>query len=494
MQCRMFNQVPRELNQWKNNLSYEIGGLFQYVGHLPSLVDITPNVAAIQALINYWDPDASVFRFGMCELTPTLEELEGLLQVPGKGSPMIYPSGGTKEQFCRFLGLRNNSLDQHPDARSCPLRFLYDRFGEKESFECHQIDFFITRRQWEEKRVQAFDLVLINLLLFPQRHGKVTFATINMIQSLFLGIRGTTPTLIPVVIADIFSALINCQKKGGFFYASNLILQMWIIEHLVKRSLNPLDPCLPVENWIDSHRERVSRYYRVMSSSQFIEEFNSLTPEKVQWVLDWTKIRDPAFRTTQHDFIPLAGVNGLVAYIPQRVMRQFGYPQSIPMVQGVEDFRLSTVTESRSMVLEAWGNLQGLENLQLELVNKVAPAVMPGYNEWIKQRVEHDRARQQSASASPEEQMKRLRKELEESQAQLIMANKVLEDTQVQLRREKKKNERLEEAIDALDRIREGARKLSLRSSRESQSTSLLRHRDFVNMVTKTIDEIVKKD
>ncbi|XP_071933092.1 uncharacterized protein [Coffea arabica] len=319
-----------------------MGGLFQYVGHLPSLVDIIPNVSVIQALINYWDPDVSVFRFGMCELTPTIEELEGLLQMPGKGSPMVYPSGGTREQFCRFLGLRSNSLDQHPDARSCPLR-----------------------------------------------HGKVTFATINMIQNLFLGIQEATPTLIPVVIADIFSALTNCQRKGGFFYASNLILQMWIMEHLAKRLLNPLGSCLPIENWIDSHRERVGRYYRVMSSSQFIEEFNNLTPEKVQWVLDWTKVRDPAFRTTQHDFIPLAGVNGLVAYIPQRVMRQFGYPQSIPMVQGVEDLRLGTVTESQSMVLEAWGNLRRHENLQLEMVNKTAPAVMPGYNEWIKQRVEH---------------------------------------------------------------------------------------------------------
>ncbi|XP_071909673.1 uncharacterized protein [Coffea arabica] len=351
-QCRMLNQVPRELNQWKNNLSYEIGGLFQYVGHLPSLVDIIPNVSAIQALIDYWDPDASVFRFGMCELTPTLEELEGLLQVSRKDSPMIYLSRGTREQFCRFLGLRNNSLDQHPDARSCPLRFLYDRFGEKESFERHQIDFFITREQWKEKRVQAFGLVLINLLLFPQRHGKVTFATINMIQSLFLGICGTTPTLIPIVIADIFSVLTNCQRKGGFFYASNLVLQMWIMKYLTKRSLNPLGSCLPVENWIDWHRERVGRYYRVMSSSQFIEEFNNLTPGKVQWVLDWTKVRDPTFRTAQHDFIPLAGVNGLVAYIPQTVMRQFGYPQSIPMVQVIEDLRLGTVTESRSMVLE----------------------------------------------------------------------------------------------------------------------------------------------
>ena len=67
------------------------------MGYLSSLLNVTPNVAIIRALLEYWDLEGSVFRFGKCELTLTLKEIEGLLQVPGKGHLMVYPSGGTRE-------------------------------------------------------------------------------------------------------------------------------------------------------------------------------------------------------------------------------------------------------------------------------------------------------------------------------------------------------------------------------------------------------------
>ena len=59
--CRMLNQIPRELIDWKNNMTHGVNRLFQYIGHLPSLLNITPNVAIIQALLEYWDPEGSVF-------------------------------------------------------------------------------------------------------------------------------------------------------------------------------------------------------------------------------------------------------------------------------------------------------------------------------------------------------------------------------------------------------------------------------------------------
>ena len=103
----------------------DLGKLFQFVGHLPSHLDIIPNTAVICALLRYWDPEYSVFRFGECELTLTLEEAEGLLRAPGKGHSVLYPSNGTRQQFFKFLGLRENSTNEHLDAKSCPLDFLY---------------------------------------------------------------------------------------------------------------------------------------------------------------------------------------------------------------------------------------------------------------------------------------------------------------------------------------------------------------------------------
>ena len=64
-------------------MSYKVKILFKYVGHLPNLLNMTPNVAIIQVLLEYWDPEDAIFQFGECELTLTLEEIEGLLPVSG---------------------------------------------------------------------------------------------------------------------------------------------------------------------------------------------------------------------------------------------------------------------------------------------------------------------------------------------------------------------------------------------------------------------------
>mgnify|MGYP004709375481 CR=1 FL=1 len=103
------------------------------------------------------------------------------------------------------------------------------------------------------------------------------------------------------------------------------------------------------------------------------------------------------------------------------------------------------------------------------------------------------RERSLSVSISPEEQNEKLKKELEDHQLQIIVADQVLEDAWSQLKREAKKTEKLEKALDAFDKIQEEIRKLNIGSYRESQHTRLVRHEDFVKMVNRTINEIVKK-
>ena len=78
--------------------------------YLSSLLNVTPNVAIIQVLLKYWDLEGSIFRFGECELTLTLKKIESLLQVLEKGHLMVYPSGETREQFCKFFRLKQDSM------------------------------------------------------------------------------------------------------------------------------------------------------------------------------------------------------------------------------------------------------------------------------------------------------------------------------------------------------------------------------------------------
>ncbi|XP_027174610.1 uncharacterized protein LOC113774253 [Coffea eugenioides] len=162
-------------------------------------------------------------------------------------------------------------------------------------------------------------------------------------------------------------------------------------------------------------------------------------------------------------------------------MRQFGYPQQVLTMQGVGSIELNTIAECRSMVLEAWGNLRGLDNLHLDQVNKLEPRVTLEYNDWIKLTMEQEREWLPLVSVSLEEQNEKLRKELEDHQLQIIVADQALEDARSQLKREARKSEKLEKALGAFDKIQDEIRNLSIGSSRESQHTRLARYEEFLD-------------
>ena len=83
---------------------------------------------------------------------------------------------------------------------------------------------------------------------------------------------------------------------------------------------------------------------------------------------------------------------------------------------------------------------------------------------------------------------------MEDHKLQIMVADQTLEAARAQLRKEARKTEKLEKALSAFDKIQDEIRKLSIGSSRESQHTRLARHEDFVRMVSRTINEVVKRD
>ena len=91
--------------------------------------------------------------------------------------------------------------------------------------------------------------------------------------------------------------------------------------------------------------------------------------------------------------------------------------------------------------------------MHLDQVNKLEPKITLEYNEWIKLTVEQAREMSQSTPASPEVQIDKLKKEFENYQFQLIVADHALENAQSQLKRETGKTEKLERELDAFDKI-----------------------------------------
>ena len=128
----------------------------------------------------------------------------------------------------------------------------------------------------------------------------------------------------------------------------------------------------------------------------------------------------------------------------------------------MEEIKFSTISENRDMVINAWGKLQSLDNLYVSQVNKSECKVTPEYSKWIKQEMELKMKKSIPAILNIDEQISELKKELEDHQLQLIVANRALENAKIQLKKEAKKAEKLEQELDTLNRIQEGIRKLKL--------------------------------
>ena len=219
--------TPIEVQKWPTLLSpVEINQVASHLGPIGDFKDIKSDGYLVEALIHLWDPSCSVFKLGKKEMTATIEEVFGLLNLPTHGTAVIFPFASNKIEFCRFTSLKE-SIVQGSD-QSVDIKFLFDRFAPRDGFERHMGDFsFTSKEMWERKRVWVYGLAMAGTYLFPRKDKRIGFKFTKVILDLFLGIKDRRCSIVPTILADIFIACTTCQKGGKFFHGSNLILHMW---------------------------------------------------------------------------------------------------------------------------------------------------------------------------------------------------------------------------------------------------------------------------
>ena len=84
---------------------HEIEKLF---GNLTLLLNITPRPDLIEAASTFWDSDSLVFRFGSCEMMPTLAEISDLFHLPYIGKKLILARNHSSRRFLEGCGLKVN--------------------------------------------------------------------------------------------------------------------------------------------------------------------------------------------------------------------------------------------------------------------------------------------------------------------------------------------------------------------------------------------------
>ena len=103
--------------------------IHKFLGGLTFLIFVTPNPHLTRALLEFWDPVRMVFKFTNCNLTPTIEEISGFIDLLYHECQMMVPYKPSSWEFLKSMGMKSNPTWTSLDLGWTRLDFLYSRFG-----------------------------------------------------------------------------------------------------------------------------------------------------------------------------------------------------------------------------------------------------------------------------------------------------------------------------------------------------------------------------
>ncbi|XP_070008308.1 uncharacterized protein [Nicotiana sylvestris] len=360
------NKIPLELYMWWEDLG-ESGQdkVNRYLGGLIGLLKIKPIGDIIKALVTFWDPAHNVFHFSDFELTPTLEEIAGYIgstEAPLRHKYLIAPRVIAAHTFLDFLKISRGSITQ-----ICKGNFL----------------------KWEEHRCFAFMVVFLGLLVFPRKDGNIDTWIAGVVSTLLTQAKST---LAPTIVSEIFRAITACKARGDFFEGCNLLLQMWMIEHLCHRR-QYLNYGSTEKSCIEEFYTRVDGFSMPEGVTKWISCLHSVTANQIEWTFGWLPIDEIIYMPTTGPHLLLMGLRSIHPYAPNRVLRQLGRFQKVS-----KDEDLSTqVVEIGSngqfheaTVFQIWSKCQYL-TASTQVCDLSKGEVSHGYLAWYQRSVEFGR-------------------------------------------------------------------------------------------------------
>lgn len=155
-----------------------------------------------------------------------------------------------------FLTNNDTCLGER-DGENITFCELYRRFGRFNSFPKfgHKLE---SEAKWKEIRAFAFAVSLLGSMVFPQGgNGTIHPRVVTVTHALFFGMEYNSKkvfhNLAHMIVADIYRALGRCQVKNHFFQGCNLILQWWMVMHLVKNPRTAQPDHKTRRNLLESH-------------------------------------------------------------------------------------------------------------------------------------------------------------------------------------------------------------------------------------------------
>ena len=340
----MVTRCPDLLYKWWNNLD-EVARtqVKTSLGHLTTLMDMHVYPGFIQVITRFWDSERMVFRFGEVEMTPTIEEIQDVLETQEmcdkrKDHPddnILIPDKPTSKKMKDLLLLVDADWLDTPNI---PFIKFYERWGHENYFEDFPNEFhnFST---WNNTRPLAFSICLLGIMVFPRgQQNEIDSRIVSTAHAIFYGVGGENQkkyfNLVPIILADIYRSLGRCKNGHQFFQGCNILLQWWMSKHLATPSRNCKKGLAKWDGVDMLSCHEFTLYLRQFPMKRTKEAWSQLLydvkEDNVVWMFERFISEKIKTQGRRFPFLVLVGIRGMRPYSPNRVMRQFGRKQIIP--------------------------------------------------------------------------------------------------------------------------------------------------------------------
>ncbi|XP_075105161.1 uncharacterized protein LOC142179348 [Nicotiana tabacum] len=143
-----------------------------------------------------------------------------------------------------------------------------------------------------------------------------------------VAIKRTDSTVVPLILSEIYRALTICREGGKFFQGCNLLLQLWMQEHLHHR-VGYMNHGLTERNCISGFEKRMTSVIFPEGVEAWLAQLRSTTADQVEWAFGWLNDTEVIYMATEECHVLLMGLRSIQPYAPHRVLRQLGRFQVI---------------------------------------------------------------------------------------------------------------------------------------------------------------------
>ncbi|XP_019265452.1 PREDICTED: uncharacterized protein LOC109243018 [Nicotiana attenuata] len=327
----ILEKIPLELHMWWNDLGeVSRGTAIKALGGLIGLLKIKPRLDIIEALVPFWDPTHNVFHIFDFVLTPTLEEIAGYAGFSGnlRNWYPVAPRVVTPHKFLDLLSISWELKVGNLADGFCTFYFLYRRYGDPHGFEAPDTGLTHSgnKGKWEARWGLAFIVAFMGILICPRKDGHIELGLVGTADFM---IKKANGTIVPMILAEIYRALTVCRAGGNFFEGCNMLLQLWMEEHLCHHP-GYMNYGMTGLNCIEEHENRIEGHEFSEGTEAWFAHLSSLTANKIEWTFGWLPVTKVIYMSAEACFLLLMGLQSIQPYAPHTVLRQLGRYQTIP--------------------------------------------------------------------------------------------------------------------------------------------------------------------